>query len=541
MSNTNSLESQSPQIGADILLVTVTKVEILAVFDLVKKNYNRECEREPFYIDNNTYYDLGLIGGVKIVMVRSEMGDREASRTISEAIDIVEPSAVIMTGIAFGIDSNKQCIGDVLVATHIQGYELQRIGTDSENKMTITSRDNSLPVFPKLLNRFRDGELSWQNSTVEFGPILSGQKLVDNIDFRNQLHQLDKEAIGGEMEGIGLSSVAHIRKVDWILVKAICDWADGNKHEDKDKRQRQAAENAADFVMHVINKGGFSKISHKNPIFQDIFTPDTVFLAEVTDGDLQKHRAKVKRYLEQRGARILSGKTSLTFLNECCLFIQLISDKIDPDALFQYEQAKTANLPILQWRDLALDLSKITDVAQHTLLQADTVIADKLADFQKYVVEYYLQSKNKNIGDIAKKEKKEKWVFVHTAPEDMALAHQIEDILNAENIYYSLPMDISDNSLPAEIREDIEHNLLACDAVIIPYYNTSLAKVRQYIRSCVQMRAKREQPFKMIAVTDKPFPNKPMLNMKLPNVQILECPTLNAITCLPQFIRSFKT
>jgi hypothetical protein len=38
------------------------------------------------------------------------------------------------------------------------------------------------------------------------------------------------------------------------LVKAICDWADGTKN---DNVQSQAARNAAQFVLHVLQLGGW--------------------------------------------------------------------------------------------------------------------------------------------------------------------------------------------------------------------------------------------------------------------------------------------
>src|SRR5450432_914990 len=60
------------------------------------------------------------------------------------------------------------------------------------------------------------------------------------------------------MEGAGLYATAQRKKVDWILVKAICDWADGQKtQQDEGQRQRDAAENAVRFLLYVISKGGF--------------------------------------------------------------------------------------------------------------------------------------------------------------------------------------------------------------------------------------------------------------------------------------------
>jgi hypothetical protein len=54
------------------------------------------------------------------------------------------------------------------------------------------------------------------------------------------------------MEGAGLYVACQDQKVDWILVKAICDWADGHKAQDKDARQQTAAANAAAFVLYAL-------------------------------------------------------------------------------------------------------------------------------------------------------------------------------------------------------------------------------------------------------------------------------------------------
>ena len=95
--------------------------------------------------------------------------------------------------------------------------------------------------------------------TVRVGLVLSGEKLVDNPEFLKQLLQFEPEAIGGDMEGAGLYAAAQRAEVDWLLVKAICDWADGTKAQDKDERQALAASNAAKFVLHVIEQGGLAQ------------------------------------------------------------------------------------------------------------------------------------------------------------------------------------------------------------------------------------------------------------------------------------------
>jgi nucleoside phosphorylase len=115
------------------------------------------------------------------------------------------------------------------------------------------------------LSGFRSGYQDWSGQQVQFGLILSGQKLVDNREFRDQLREREPEAIGGEMEGMGLYTAAHDHKVDWLLVKAICDFADGNKAENKSQYQEEAAKNAALFTIHVLQKANFTVSSSGSP------------------------------------------------------------------------------------------------------------------------------------------------------------------------------------------------------------------------------------------------------------------------------------
>jgi nucleoside phosphorylase len=110
-----------------------------------------------------------------------------------------------------------------------------------------------------LLNCFQDSQLDWTPPPhIHFGPILSSSRLIDHAGTRNELSRHFPEAIGGEMEGHGLCDVCSRQKVDWILVKAISDWADGNKDENKADYQRLAADNAARLVLSVIQQYGLS-------------------------------------------------------------------------------------------------------------------------------------------------------------------------------------------------------------------------------------------------------------------------------------------
>jgi nucleoside phosphorylase len=240
----------------NVLLVTVTKAEATAL--LAACAAVTGTASVPQTIDGRIYHSLGSVGGLRLFMVQSQMGaigPGAALLTVYEGIKALSPGAVIMVGIAFGTDRHTQNIGDILVSRRILSYEPVRVGTSAKGTLKLVPRGYRVAASTKLLNRFDAADLTWKGARVRFGLIVSGEKLIDNESFRDQLLQLEPEAIGGEMEGAGLYAAAQDSNTDWILVKAISDWADGRKDENRIASQEAAARNAAEFVMHALNQG----------------------------------------------------------------------------------------------------------------------------------------------------------------------------------------------------------------------------------------------------------------------------------------------
>ena len=189
-------------------------------------------------------------------MVQSTGAGSARTRICIEAgIEALSPQVVIMVGIAFGLHPEKQHIGDILVSHQIEDYDQQKIGTGPNARREIYARGDRFRASERLLNRFIAGQHEWQAPPdVHFGLILSGSKLVSHKGFRDELLRVAPEAIGGEMEGASLYEVANDKHVEWVLVKAICDWADGDKNDD---HQKQAAKNAARFAIQVLSQDQF--------------------------------------------------------------------------------------------------------------------------------------------------------------------------------------------------------------------------------------------------------------------------------------------
>ena len=233
-----------------IVVLTVTSVESKAVFAAF---LGREGKAKHRTEKGVTYQDLGLHSGQRIIHAKSEMGPMASASRTRDAIRSWKPKACIAVGIAFGMDDKKQNMGDVLVSKQMQEYDLSRVNDCG----TLTPRGDKVRCSDVLVSRLRATSDDTTTTTkVHFGLMLSGSKLIDCEDYRQNLKSLFVEAIGGEMEGSGLYQSAVHANTDWAVIKAICDWGDGNKGESKEANQNLAAKNAACFLKDALDLGG---------------------------------------------------------------------------------------------------------------------------------------------------------------------------------------------------------------------------------------------------------------------------------------------
>jgi nucleoside phosphorylase len=247
--------------GAVVLLVTVNANETAAVLAaFLEPGMAAKWETRH----GRLYQDLGRHGDFRVVHTICEMGaigPAAAIARVTRAIDDWSADVVMGVGIAFGAKPSDQKFGDVLVASNIQPYEPQRVGA----KGHLVLRSDRISASTAWLNRLRQvnqGQLpsgglksgslrAWPR--VDFGLMLSGEKLVDDLDCREALQQAAQgQAKGGEMEGAGIHAAAVDSNTPWLIVKAISDWADGSKagatpeqKAEAETMQRLAAANAA--------------------------------------------------------------------------------------------------------------------------------------------------------------------------------------------------------------------------------------------------------------------------------------------------------
>ncbi len=241
-----------------LLIVTANDIETYHVRQVLR-NMNAYGDVLQVPRKLQTYF-VGTFGVYNAVHVQCQKMGAVSSgaslTTVMNAIDDWQPKVILMIGVAMGVNEGKQNIGDVLVSETIAPYENQRLGVKGINQRSPIVEGGAL-----LLNRFKHSN-GWKNeikedvtiAKVRLGQILTGEKLIDNLSQRTKILKRFPNAIGAEMEGAGVYTACRDKNInEWILVKGICDYGDGNKGIDKENRQNIAAQSATSLCLKVFS------------------------------------------------------------------------------------------------------------------------------------------------------------------------------------------------------------------------------------------------------------------------------------------------
>jgi nucleoside phosphorylase/uncharacterized protein YjbI with pentapeptide repeats len=240
-------------------------------FDAVRNAFWADKSAPPTASKNGVRVDeLGVFGGLRVLHYHSGQTNRESQRAAEALRAAYQPLAIIAVGIAFGADAEKQRLGQVLVSTFIIDYEVGKVHRNGQ----ITPRGARPKASRNLLDALRTlnqrqkngpGHAIWPE--LLFGGLLSGEKLLDNYDYRESLKTLagQDDIVGGEMEAVGVHTALDGHPTHWVVIKAICDWGDGSKGKDTQRRQKDAADNAAQVVRALLEHGALYPSAGEDP------------------------------------------------------------------------------------------------------------------------------------------------------------------------------------------------------------------------------------------------------------------------------------
>lgn len=153
--------------------------------------------------------DKGLRLKIALIQcVKGSGGPGSSTLVVKNAVGVLGPKAVFCVGFCGGLNRNKVKLGDVVVSAKLITY-----ASDRDLESGIQDRGYRVPPCERILKLITSIAHGWkaplkdpqqlQVKVHRDGVFLSGPKLVDNNERRQELVERYPEAIAIEMEGEG--------------------------------------------------------------------------------------------------------------------------------------------------------------------------------------------------------------------------------------------------------------------------------------------------------------------------------------------------
>ena len=240
-----------------LLLMVVNFSEFYAAMYYFSKN-----EAMVLNSGGNIYY-VGKWGQIPAALVRQSQngfdGPNGSEKVTCSSINLFKNLKLI---IALGVCGTMGRWGNVVVSSRIDACNRLKV---QGNKLI--NRSCKYDPGQKIFGYLHDLHDIWSfrctkpaaedyKALAVFKPMLSGSPLIASEEYRDKLRTYVSEEAGGvEMEGIGvvygIANADKRDKIEFIIVKAGCDYADELKSKEW---QPVAAMAAADFVYEQLNR-----------------------------------------------------------------------------------------------------------------------------------------------------------------------------------------------------------------------------------------------------------------------------------------------
>jgi nucleoside phosphorylase len=225
---------------------------------------------------DSAFFYRKATGNEQYDVILAQSADRSntpCAELVSDLAERYRPEFIVLSGIAGGIGRDDVSLGDVIVADHVEGYEIQKFDGGRSMTRRVAIDHPSKYLRETIARRVRFSE-HWKELIVVdrpsggtpkviVGNLIAGDKILGDGENEYQqkiLHEFDK-AIAVDMESHGLGrgvfsarSARHYN-LNYLVVRGISDLVNGQENNEDRKRWRAyAAATAAAFSMSVVDE-----------------------------------------------------------------------------------------------------------------------------------------------------------------------------------------------------------------------------------------------------------------------------------------------
>lgn len=197
----------------------VEVAELIELMDNIKKEE----------ISGITYYE-GNLQGKDVVVAKSGVGKVHAAVCTQTMILKYSPDAIINTGVAGSLSSELN-IADLVISDKVVQHDFDTSGIGDPIGLISGINLIEIPCAIKLVKKIEQSAKLIEGTNVIVGTIASGDQFICNMTKKEYIVE-HFDALCAEMEGAAIGHVCYLNNVDFCIVRAISDKADGSAHMD---------------------------------------------------------------------------------------------------------------------------------------------------------------------------------------------------------------------------------------------------------------------------------------------------------------------
>ena len=228
--------------------------------------------------------------------ILSRMGQLESLAATKDVINLLKPKYIVIFGIAGG-NKDKVDIGDVVVSDQVFYYEMAKIKNGIKYLRPIVY-EISGKILQPIINFISNYNKS--NIKVHIGTIASGDKVISDEQFQEEIYKFHSAILAFEMEAAGAAKVSRDVEIEFLTIRGISDLADKRKD---DNYRNIALENAATFLVDFISEEPFiplHNISINIDILDDMIKSNLQPSTKINDKDLSELEKKFQKYVNSK-------------------------------------------------------------------------------------------------------------------------------------------------------------------------------------------------------------------------------------------------
>jgi adenosylhomocysteine nucleosidase len=226
------------------------KIGIIGAMDIEVSELKEAMEEISEQNISSVKYYEGKLDGQDVVLAKCGIGKVNAAVCTQTMIMKYSPDVIINTGVAGSLNS-KLDIGDLVISDYVVQHDFDTSPIGDPIGMISGINLVKIPSSKEVSEQILKSAAELDGTKVYTGTIASGDQFISKSSQKDFI--IDNfGALCAEMEGAAIGQVCYLNSVDFCIVRAMSDKADGSAHMDFPTFAAKAAKKSTELIHNYL-------------------------------------------------------------------------------------------------------------------------------------------------------------------------------------------------------------------------------------------------------------------------------------------------